>query len=122
MVLVRTSYKLDHNHQLTKYCSESCIRGHRSSKCGHYDRPMKRVPKAGRPLANCVHIRGTDCDCREVWAIMVPLEGIVGLCPREIRVSEWFIGSTLCTIRIPSPDSSERCDGLSAFTKSGGSR
>jgi hypothetical protein len=71
MVLVRA-----HFSNLDAYWpqgSESCIRGHRSSKCAHFDRPMKRIPKAGRPLANCTHINGANCHCREVWAIMVPL-------------------------------------------------
>ncbi|KAJ9486904.1 hypothetical protein VN97_g6421 [Penicillium thymicola] len=56
-----------------KWSCQSCIRGHRSSKCAHYDRPMKRIPKAGRPLTKCSHLNGVDCNCREVWAIMVPL-------------------------------------------------
>lgn len=60
-------------HTYRSYKSESCIRGHRSSKCAHYDRPMKRIPKAGRPLAKCSHLNGVDCSCREIWAVMVPL-------------------------------------------------
>ncbi|KAJ6099988.1 hypothetical protein N7467_001523 [Penicillium canescens] len=56
-----------------KWSCSSCIRGHRSTKCIHYDRPMKRIPKAGRPLAKCSHLNGVDCHCREVWAVMVPL-------------------------------------------------
>lgn len=99
--------RLYRGYWLTKL-SESCIRGHRSSKCAHYDRLMKRVPKAGRPLTNCVHIRGADCDCREVWAIMVPLEGILRASPFDFFSSERLLGSTLCTIRSPSPDPSER--------------
>ncbi|KAJ6064316.1 hypothetical protein N7499_012996 [Penicillium canescens] len=56
-----------------KWSCSSCIRGHRSTKCIHYDRPMKRVPKTGRPLTNCSHLNGVDCQCREDWAVMVPL-------------------------------------------------
>lgn len=50
--------------------SEPCIRGHRSSKCQHFDRLMMKVPKAGRPLARCPHPKGT-CSCRKTYAVMV---------------------------------------------------
>lgn len=68
--LILISYITTNNKPQT---SSSCIRGHRSTKCSHYDRPMKRIPKAGRPLAKCSHLNGVDCHCREVWAVMVPL-------------------------------------------------
>ena len=64
---------VERKHTDKPFKSQSCIRGHRSSKCAHYDRPMKRIPKAGRPLTKCSHLNGVDCNCREVWAIMVPL-------------------------------------------------
>ncbi|CAG7916632.1 unnamed protein product [Penicillium olsonii] len=50
--------------------SEPCIRGHRSSKCQHFDRLMMKVPKAGRPLAKCPHPKGT-CSCQKTYAVMV---------------------------------------------------
>lgn len=46
------------------------MRGHRSSKCQHFDRLMMKVPKAGRPLAKCPHPKGT-CSCEKVYAFMV---------------------------------------------------
>lgn len=36
--------------------SYSCTKGHRSSKCTHYDRILYKVRKPGRPLNNCPHI------------------------------------------------------------------
>lgn len=55
---------------LTASTSEPCIRGHRSSKCQHFDRLMMKVPKAGRPLAKCPHPKGT-CSCQKTYAFMV---------------------------------------------------
>ena len=55
---------------LNCYTSEPCIRGHRSSKCQHFDRLMMKVPKAGRPLAKCPHPKGT-CSCQKSYAVMV---------------------------------------------------
>ncbi|EEP79569.1 predicted protein [Uncinocarpus reesii 1704] len=60
--------------------SEPCIRGHRSSKCQHFDRLMMKVPKAGRPLAKCPHPKGT-CSCQKVYAFMVRIpKGSTCLC------------------------------------------
>lgn len=53
-----------------KWSCEPCIRGHRSSKCQHFDRLMMKVPKAGRPLAKCPHPKGT-CSCKKTYAVMV---------------------------------------------------
>ncbi|KAJ5167033.1 uncharacterized protein N7482_005814 [Penicillium canariense] len=53
-----------------KWSCEPCIRGHRSSKCQHFDRLMMKVPKAGRPLAKCPHPKGT-CSCQKTFAFMV---------------------------------------------------
>ncbi|KAJ5793770.1 hypothetical protein N7457_000369 [Penicillium paradoxum] len=53
-----------------KWSCEPCIRGHRSSKCQHFDRLMMKVPKAGRPLAKCPHPKGT-CSCQKTYAVMV---------------------------------------------------
>jgi hypothetical protein len=38
-------------------CSESCIKGHRSSACKHNDRPLFEVKKKGRPITQCEHCR-----------------------------------------------------------------
>lgn len=51
-------------------CSEPCIRGHRSSKCDHFDRLMLKVPRAGRPLAKCPHLSNT-CSCKKTYAFMI---------------------------------------------------
>ncbi|KAK2812499.1 hypothetical protein FQN49_008372, partial [Arthroderma sp. PD_2] len=59
---------------------EPCIRGHRSSKCQHFDRLMMKVPKAGRPLQKCPHPKGT-CSCQKLYAFMVRIpKGSTCLC------------------------------------------
>ncbi|KAI6159473.1 copper fist DNA binding domain-containing protein [Pisolithus thermaeus] len=40
-----------------KYACESCIKGHRSSACGHTERPLFEVKKKGRPLSQCPKCR-----------------------------------------------------------------
>ena len=60
--------------------SEPCIRGHRSSKCQHFDRLMMKVPKAGRPLAKCPHPKGT-CSCQKTYAVMVRIPKGMSLLP-----------------------------------------
>ncbi|EAS30451.2 uncharacterized protein CIMG_05930 [Coccidioides immitis RS] len=69
-----------------KWSCEPCIRGHRSSKCQHFDRLMMKVPKAGRPLAKCPHPKGT-CSCQKVYAFMVRIpKGSTCLCRPLYRV------------------------------------
>jgi len=41
---------------LRLFGSYSCTKGHRSSKCTHYDRILYKVRKPGRPLNNCPHV------------------------------------------------------------------
>ncbi|KAL1969417.1 hypothetical protein VTN77DRAFT_8855 [Rasamsonia byssochlamydoides] len=63
-----------------KWSCEPCVRGHRSSKCQHFDRLMMKVPKAGRPLAKCPHPKGS-CSCQKVYAFMVRIpKGSTCLC------------------------------------------
>ncbi|OJJ49934.1 hypothetical protein ASPZODRAFT_89582 [Penicilliopsis zonata CBS 506.65] len=63
-----------------KWSCEPCIRGHRSSKCQHFDRMMMKVPKAGRPLAKCPHPKG-NCSCQKLYAFMVRIpKGSTCLC------------------------------------------
>ncbi|PYI06877.1 hypothetical protein BO78DRAFT_460902 [Aspergillus sclerotiicarbonarius CBS 121057] len=63
-----------------KWSCEPCIRGHRSSKCQHFDRMMMKVPKAGRPLAKCPHPKGT-CSCQKLYAFMIRIpKGSTCLC------------------------------------------
>ncbi|KAF5863794.1 hypothetical protein ETB97_009257 [Aspergillus alliaceus] len=63
-----------------KWSCEPCIRGHRSSKCQHFDRLMMKVPKAGRPLAKCPHPKGT-CSCQKLYAFMIRIpKGSTCLC------------------------------------------
>ncbi|KAE8352738.1 hypothetical protein BDV28DRAFT_120892 [Aspergillus coremiiformis] len=63
-----------------KWSCEPCIRGHRSSKCQHFDRLMMKVPKAGRPLAKCPHPKGT-CSCQKLFAFMIRIpKGSTCLC------------------------------------------
>lgn len=49
--------------------SETCIRGHRSLKCQHFDRLMKKVRRPGRPLTKC-HCMAQRCGCAEQWGVM----------------------------------------------------
>ncbi|KAL4977373.1 hypothetical protein BDW66DRAFT_132862 [Aspergillus desertorum] len=63
-----------------KWSCEPCIRGHRSSKCAHYDRLMVSVGKAGRPLSKCPHVEGS-CNCKRLGAFMVAIpKGSICLC------------------------------------------
>ncbi|KAL4895889.1 hypothetical protein BDV59DRAFT_145681 [Aspergillus ambiguus] len=63
-----------------KWSCEPCIRGHRSSKCQHFDRMMMKVPKAGRPLAKCPHPKGS-CSCQKLYAFMIRIpKGSTCLC------------------------------------------
>jgi hypothetical protein len=38
-------------------CSETCIKGHRSTACKHTDRPLFEIKKKGRPVTQCEHCR-----------------------------------------------------------------
>ncbi|PGH08555.1 hypothetical protein GX51_01074 [Blastomyces parvus] len=68
------------DEQGAKWSCEPCVRGHRSSKCQHFDRLMMKVPKAGRPLAKCPHPKGT-CSCQKLYAFMVRIpKGSTCLC------------------------------------------
>ncbi|OJJ03481.1 hypothetical protein ASPVEDRAFT_42940 [Aspergillus versicolor CBS 583.65] len=57
------------DEQGQKWSCEPCLRGHRSSKCKHFDRLMARVAKSGRPSKACPHGR-LYCDCRKSYAVM----------------------------------------------------
>ena len=47
--------------------SDVCIRGHRSSRCTHTDRPLFEIRKKGRPITQCNHCR----DLRKVKQVHV---------------------------------------------------
>ena len=36
-----------------KYACNSCLSGHRTSKCGHSDRELIEIKKKGRPNSSC---------------------------------------------------------------------
>ena len=55
-----------------KWSCESCIRGHRSTTCGHWDRVMVRVKRTGRPLRSCPHEAG-GCACGQERMVMVKI-------------------------------------------------
>ncbi|KAI8875451.1 copper-fist-domain-containing protein [Backusella circina FSU 941] len=40
-----------------KFACHSCIKGHRSSRCGHLERTLIAVRKKGRPLTQCDQCR-----------------------------------------------------------------
>ncbi|KAJ5561664.1 hypothetical protein N7535_003874 [Penicillium sp. DV-2018c] len=80
-----------------KWSCEPCIRGHRSSKCQHFDRLMMKVPKAGRPLAKCPHPKGT-CSCQKTYAVMVRIpKGSSCLCRPLYKVPMETTESTQST-------------------------
>ncbi|KAL3484647.1 copper fist DNA binding domain-containing protein [Aspergillus germanicus] len=55
-----------------KWSCDPCLRGHRSSKCKHFDRLMAKVQKSGRPSKKCPHAK-RNCGCRKSYAVMAPL-------------------------------------------------
>ncbi|KAG8984280.1 hypothetical protein FRB94_006192 [Tulasnella sp. JGI-2019a] len=40
-----------------KFACANCIQGHRSSSCGHTDRPLYEIKKKGRPVSQCERCR-----------------------------------------------------------------
>ncbi|KAL1953437.1 hypothetical protein VTO42DRAFT_2815 [Malbranchea cinnamomea] len=98
-----------------KWACEPCIRGHRSSKCQHFDRLMMKVPKAGRPLAKCPHPKGT-CSCQKVYAFMVripkgstclcrPLYKVPAVATENGQVPQWPHSVPTGSSPIPAPSS-----------------
>ncbi|CEO59438.1 Putative Protein GRISEA [Penicillium brasilianum] len=92
-----------------KWSCEPCIRGHRSSKCQHFDRLMMKVPKAGRPLAKCPHPKGT-CSCQKTYAFMVRIpKGSSCLCRPVYKVPAGTNDSSQSTpvsmVSVSSPSS-----------------
>ncbi|KAJ5188300.1 hypothetical protein N7491_004624 [Penicillium cf. griseofulvum] len=92
-----------------KWSCEPCIRGHRSSKCQHFDRLMMKVPKAGRPLAKCPHPKGT-CSCQKSFAVMVRIpKGSSCLCrplykvPMDANDSTQSPPSSMVSTSSPAP-------------------
>ncbi|KAJ5097139.1 hypothetical protein N7456_007860 [Penicillium angulare] len=92
-----------------KWSCEPCIRGHRSSKCQHFDRLMMKVPKAGRPLAKCPHPKGT-CSCQKTYAFMVRIpKGSTCLCrplykvPASPSDSDQSPQASLPAVQSPAP-------------------
>jgi hypothetical protein len=52
--------------------SEPCIRGHRSTKCEHWDRFMVMVKSPGRPLSACPHPKdGCQCSSKKVMMVSI---------------------------------------------------
>ncbi|UNI13710.1 transcriptional activator haa1 [Purpureocillium takamizusanense] len=53
------------------YACEACIRGHRTARCQHNDRPLQLIKKKGRPVSQCNHCRSmrqsrsahVKCEC-----------------------------------------------------------
>ncbi|EHA18177.1 hypothetical protein ASPNIDRAFT_207997 [Aspergillus niger ATCC 1015] len=85
-----------------KWSCEPCIRGHRSSKCQHFDRMMMKVPKAGRPLARCPHPKGT-CSCQKLYAFMIRIpKGSTCLC-RPVYQVPADAAESASTTPIPAP-------------------
>ncbi|KAJ5147197.1 uncharacterized protein N7443_001208 [Penicillium atrosanguineum] len=99
-----------------KWSCEPCIRGHRSSKCQHFDRLMMKVPKAGRPLAKCPHPKGT-CSCQKTFAFMVRIpKGSTCLCRPLYKVPASTDDSSQST---PAPVPSASSSASAKVQKSG---
>ncbi|KAL5001701.1 copper fist DNA binding domain-containing protein [Aspergillus recurvatus] len=67
-----------------KWSCNPCLRGHRSSKCKHFDRLMAKVPKSGRPPKKCPHARHNG-SCKKSYAVMAPLSHGSQLLCRLVR-------------------------------------
>ncbi|KAL2827638.1 hypothetical protein BDW59DRAFT_56571 [Aspergillus cavernicola] len=88
----------EHN---VKWSCEPCIRGHRSSKCAHFDRLMVSVGKAGRPLSKCPHVEGS-CNCKKLCAFMVAIpKGTGCLCRPVYKMLLDENGPTPAVSRLP---------------------
>ncbi|KAI9367810.1 hypothetical protein BJX61DRAFT_268091 [Aspergillus egyptiacus] len=86
-----------------KWSCEPCIRGHRSSKCAHFDRLMVSVGKAGRPLSKCPHVEG-NCNCKKLCAFMVAIpKGTGCICRPVYKMLLNENGPTPAVSRLP-PD------------------
>ncbi|KAL3479749.1 hypothetical protein BJX99DRAFT_221703 [Aspergillus californicus] len=84
-----------------KWSCEPCIRGHRSSKCAHFDRLMVSVGKAGRPLSKCPHVEGS-CNCKKLCAFMVAIPKDTGcLCRPVYKVLLDENGPTPAVSKLP---------------------
>jgi hypothetical protein len=78
--------------ELMDKCSDPCIRGHRATKCEHWDRVMVRVKKPGRPLQTCPHGSAKpNCGCgrEKVFMIKVSMEGGKCVCRVKQRANEF---------------------------------
>lgn len=89
--------------------SEPCIRGHRSTKCLHFDRLMMKVPRAGRPLSRCPHPKGI-CSCQRLYALMARIN--------NGRNPNCFQGCALFGIADAPQDSVPLCRPLYKFPAS----
>ncbi|KAJ6605121.1 copper fist DNA binding domain-containing protein [Mycena sp. CBHHK59/15] len=53
-----------------KFACEHCIKGHRSSTCGHSNRPLFEVARKGRPISQCSscrelrQVKGSHAKCK----------------------------------------------------------
>ncbi|KAG8935912.1 hypothetical protein FRC02_005667 [Tulasnella sp. 418] len=78
----------------TKYACANCINGHRSSSCGHVQRPLYEIKKKGRPVSQCercrelrkakkIHVR---CACEDKPTVEPPMVKAPGrkTAPRRI--------------------------------------
>ena len=75
-----------------KWACQPCIRGHRSTKCQHWDRFMVKVKKPGRPLSTCPHTNDS-CSCfRSAVMMMRVMKGTY----HHIRDSEYLIDYCFC--------------------------
>ncbi|KAL8983409.1 MAG: hypothetical protein Q9177_004983 [Variospora cf. flavescens] len=53
-----------------KWACDPCVRGHRASRCNHFERLMGRVKRPGRPLTTCPHA-SSSCNCQNEKVLMV---------------------------------------------------
>ncbi|CAO3697225.1 unnamed protein product [Rhizopus microsporus] len=63
-----------------KFACNTCVKGHRSSTCKHFERPLIEIRKKGRPVSQCVYCR----DLRKAKQIHVKCN-----CIRKNRPLRW---------------------------------
>ncbi|KAK0707466.1 hypothetical protein B0H67DRAFT_312006 [Lasiosphaeris hirsuta] len=91
-----------------KVACAPCIRGHRSTKCNHYnERPMVPVRKPGRPLTTCACPPAKPCSCGGV-RVAIPRKQKCGCGPDSTH-------ETQSTPQDPSPTESPTSPTRSSF-------
>ncbi|KAF5323126.1 hypothetical protein D9611_009323 [Ephemerocybe angulata] len=87
-----------------KYACETCIKGHRSSSCKHFDRPLFEIKKKGRPVTQCEHCRElrktkqvhVKCICEGRLEHTPVPKGVLQAPPAPAPASGWLTVKSIC--------------------------